>query len=986
MAASENDNVQEYRHGAKRPNNPPAGLASHGPDEADENLHYRFDPHLPPKLRFDQTGDADDLPDGLPELLQKATTEGLTEEEAQTIADALHGRQQPWLEWTDKRQKHDVEVQPTALHTHERVSAQAIIKSLEREDVQRNLFADPQLPYHEAVQFYQHDVDWTNRLILGDSLEVMSSLAHRENLAGQVQMIYLDPPYGINFRSNFQPKVTSASNRGRQKDLTREPEMVKAYRDTWKLGIHSYLDYLRDRLVLCRELLKDSGSIFVQIGEENLHLIRCLMDEVFGRENAVSTITFTKTSGFSSTYLSSVTDYIVWYAKDKENLKYNPLYRKKTPGDKGATKYRPVSTYGNLPNAQYGGDRNAVLGDLTSQGRTNTNQDFRYRGRIWNPSEGRHWMTVIEGMHRLAGSERVVVQGNRLRYVRFLDDFPIYPISNVWTDVGGIQDRTRGKMYVVQTTSLAVRRCMLMASDPGDLVLDPTCGSGTTAEVAEKWGRRWITIDTSRVALAIARQRMLTSTFPMFKTESANEHSDPGKGFIYKTVPHIKLSDIAKNDALDPIFEKHQPILDERLAAANNALSAVTDDLRRSLKTKLKQKQKAEGKRAITDADERRWRLPDDGETWEHWEVPFDTDEDWPDALKEAVTAYRTAWRKKMDEVNTAIAEGSEQEVLYDQPEVVKGVTRVSGPFTVEAVMPPEESLTGADSPIGGTPAPSDATFETNGSGPARPGPTDTANADSYLDKMTRLMAEDGVRFMNNEDVAFERLERTTGASYLHADGVWASENGADDARVAVSFGPEHGPVTGKQVEHAMREAFPRGYDAVVFAGFSFNDAAQVAIQEFGGQVDLHMAHIRPDVKMQDLLYRPKSEQLFTVFGLPRTTLHNTDDGFQIEMEGVDVYNPVKGQINATDASKVAAWFVDTDYDRRTFCISQAFFPKKKTWKKLQKALKGTIDKEQFAKLTGTTSLPFEAGEHNRAAVKVIDPRGNEVMRVHDLS
>jgi adenine-specific DNA-methyltransferase len=327
--------------------------------------------------------------------------------------------------------------------------------------------------------------------------------------------------------------------------------------------------------------------------------------------------------------------------------------------------------------------------------------------------------------------------------------------------------------------------------------------------------------------------------------------------------------------------------------------------------------------------------------------------------------------------MENAIAEGSEQEVLYDQPKKRSGVTRVSGPFTVEAVMPPEESLD--DSPISGGPESLESGFDSNGSD------QDAENADSHLDKMTHLMRKDGVRFMDNNELEFERLERTEGFTYLHAEGTW--ETGDEKERIAVSFGPEHGPVTGKQVERAMREAYPRGYDAVIFAGFSFDDTAQMAIQREDGEVKFHMAHVRPDVIMEDLLYSPTKEQIFTVFGLPRTQLRKTDDDkYQIEMEGVDVYNPVEGQIQATKAEKVAAWFIDSDFDGRTFCISQAFFPKKKTWKDLERALQGKVNEERFEKLTGTTSFRFNAGENECAAVKVIDPRGNEVMRVIDLS
>ncbi|MCS4191266.1 adenine-specific DNA-methyltransferase [Salinibacter ruber] len=992
MSSSDDDNVKEYRHDEKRTNNPPAGLASYADEGDDEKVHYNLDPHLPPKLRFDQTGEADELPDELPELLQKAVDEGLTEDEAQTIAKALQQKQDPWLEWTNKRQKEDVEVSPTALHTHERVSAQAIVRALKREDIQHNLFADPDLPYHEAVEFYEHDVDWTNRLILGDSLEVMSSLAHREDLAGEVQMIYVDPPYGIDYKSNFQPKTTSRSVSDTYSDLTREPEMVKAYRDTWRLGIHSYLDYMRDRLVICRELLKDSGSLFVQINDRNVHLIRSLLDEVFGRDNFVVTICFKKKSYQAAGSLAPVNDYILWVSKNKSKIKNKPLFRER-PFEGNVRKYNRIeSPYGEVRSSkrlsegeiktlrEKGWRLRRDDADITSQDPPSEPQPFDFQGSTYEPPPGRHWSQKYpERMKRLARAGRIRSTEDRLYAVKYWSDSPITPISNIWEKTAGAAN----PLYVVQTTTEAVKRCILMSTDPGDLVLDPTCGSGTTAFVAEKYGRRWVTIDTSRVAISLARQRLLTSTYPNYKIRE-EASNDPGDGFEYKTAPDVTLNSIAQNSAIDSIHKKYESELDDLLNRANDALSEVDDTIRHNLEQKLQQKQKEEGKRAITDADKRRWSLPAQGDSWDHWEVPFDTDDDWPAPLKEAVASYREVWKEKQDKIKTAIREGSEQQELYDQPKIETGVTRVSGPFTVEAVMPPEQSLSGDGSPIGGAPDPMETTFDVE----EKDGEADSKNADAYLEKMTHLMEKDGIRFMDNKELDFSRLERMEGATYLHAEGVWESGNGEE--RVAISFGPQHGPVTGKQAVEAMHEAHRRGYDAGVVAGFSFDDAAQTAVQK-GGKIDFHMAHIRPDVVMEDLLYRPEKEQIFTVFGLPRTSLQKTETGkFQIEMEGVDVYDPVKGQINATKGSKVAAWFVDTDYNGRTFCICQAFFPntpgRSGPWKDFKRDLSDRVDDDKLDQLSGTTSLPFEAGEHECAAVKVIDPRGNEVMRVLDLS
>jgi adenine-specific DNA-methyltransferase len=484
--------VEDFRHnGATRPNNPPAALAAEGRTPTVPRQSYAYSPRLDPVLRSDPTGRAD----ALPPLLEKATREILTPEEAALLAEALR-RQEPWLEWAGKRETPGFAVDPVALHIHERVSTQAILRAAARRDVTRDLFADPALPYAQAVKFYQHDMDWANRLILGDSLQVMASLAQRENFAGKVQMIYLDPPYGIRFGSNFQPETGKRSVTDREVDLTREPEMVRAYRDTWRLGVHSYLAYLRDRLIVARTLLRETGSIFVQIGDENVHRVRTLMDEVFGSESTVSTITIQKTGGATSEQIPNTLDYLLWYAKNKAELRYNQLFRLKEVGigHGSGARYDQTDDSG----------RSFQLTSLTSQ-RPPGSFEVAFQGKAWLPSGG-FWKTGIEGFRRIIGAERVRKAGSTLRYVRYLEDFPAYPITNLWSDTAGSPD----KVYVVQTSPLIVQRCILMTTEPGDLVIDPTCGSGTTAVIAEQWGRRWITIDTSRVAVAIARQRLLT--------------------------------------------------------------------------------------------------------------------------------------------------------------------------------------------------------------------------------------------------------------------------------------------------------------------------------------------------------------------------------------------------------------------------------------------------------------------------------------------
>ena len=672
----------------------------------------------------------------------------------QILAEALKNHS-PWLEWAGKQEAKSFAVDPVALHIHERVSAKAIVKVAERENVQRELFADPQQKYQEAVQSYQHDVDWTNRLILGDSLTVMSSLAQREDLAGKVQMIYIDPPYGIRFASNFQPTVFQRDVKEKEDDLTREPEQIKAYRDTWTLGIHSYLAYLRDRLIVAKKLLTDSGSIFVQISDENVHRVRSLMDEVFGSENFQAMINFRSMSPLGQKGIARVYDYIMWYAKDINQVKFRPIFFHRDLSEESEFSYldRYDGTYEKLQRSEIQALTSEGLlrifkrSVLTSSGYTpSCTYNFEYEGRIFSPLSRKSWRTNLEGMGRLSMAKRLLILGKNLYFRQYHNDFPLIQMENSWTDTAA--GFSESKRYVVETNPKIVERCILMTTDPGDLVLDPTCGSGTTAYVAENWGRRWITIDTSRVAVALARQRLLTGTFDYYKLKDESE--GVAGGFINKTVPHITLRSIAQNTALDPIFAKYEPILTEKLETLNRALEEVTSEIRTKLLSKLATKERYEGKKAVTDADRRRWQLPK--EAWQEWEVPFDTDPDWPPALSEALTNYREAFRAKMDEVNGCVAASSDGEELVDQPEVNRKKLRVSGPFTVEAVQPAEASLD-TDSPIGGEPEEDLDTFESDGV------EGEPINAEAYLDQMIRLLRNDGVRFPDDQVMKFAALD-----------------------------------------------------------------------------------------------------------------------------------------------------------------------------------------------------------------------------------
>ena len=634
-ASGDRSTVTSITYPARRKNIPPAGLEAHGRVREAPRVRYAYNPHLPPTLR---ASPEPTVTDRLPELLATARERALTADEADALADALR-RHEPWLEWSGKREKPWFEVEPVALHMHERVSTQAILRVLARQDVQRSLFADPQHAYAKAVQFYRHDVDWANRMILGDSLQVMASLSRREDLATKVQMIYIDPPYGIKFASNFQPQLGQREVKDRPQDLTREPEMVKAYRDTWTLGIHSYLAYLRDRLAMARDLLADSGSIFVQIGDENLHRVRCVMDEVFGPENAVVTIVFKKKGATTPT--APVNDYLLWYAKDRPNVKIIPLVDERSrPEDdpKFNTLISPLGEHRRIA----GLSSTAILDLLTKDHRwarvnfpvvsqhwhTLRSRDYVFQGNQKSCGSNRQWsFDVPLGLDRLAKSDRLFDSGGAsLGGVVYWQDRGSVPISNVWSDTKGEED----PIYAVQTAWKVVQRCLLMTTDPGDLVLDPTCGSGTTAYVAEHWGRRWITIDTSRVALALAKHRLLTAKFDYFRLRDLNaddvarnpdgswiaEVDDDGRPtqrqltFDCKTVPHVTLRSIARNTSLDPIFARHEPILKDALATLNRAVAAIDNDAKRKLVKKLVTRHREQGRRAVTDSDVRRWLLP----------------------------------------------------------------------------------------------------------------------------------------------------------------------------------------------------------------------------------------------------------------------------------------------------------------------------------------------------------------------------------------
>jgi adenine-specific DNA-methyltransferase len=897
-------NVGDYRHkDARRRNNPPAGIAPTYEVRERKVQHYAYDPHLDPQLQ-----------------------------------------------WAGKAERASFEVDVVSLHIHERISTRAILEAIRKPEPQIALFGETHLPLNQQIDFYQHDVNWANRLILGDSLLVMNSLLVKEGMAGKVQMIYVDPPYGIKYASNFQPRIGRRDVKDKDEDLTHEPEQIKAYRDTWQLGIHSYLTYMRDRLLLCRDLLCESGFVFVQINDENLHFVRSLLDEVFGHQNFVSQIAFITTTGRGGGFLDGVYDVLLCYTKDKDRAirKYRQLFKEMDEQD--VARYfqyldLPDGRIERLTPAYLRNGESALSGrrftlrDTSSQGESASGGlVYEFEGQPFRPPRGRHWSTTREGLDRLAYAGRLFKFDSQLRTKRYLDDISVTPMNNIWDDTqrGAFVDQ---KVYAVQTPDKVVERCILMTTDPGDLILDPTCGSGTAAHCAEKWGRRWITCDTSRVALAIARQRLMTARYEYY--ELADPGRGPAGGFVYETVPHVTLESIAKNAEIDAIAAKYQPQIDDVLAGLN----------------KLLRKQ------------------------WKEWEVPHQPETGWSEPATGAHEHFWALKREMRQEIDASIQRNAPQEVLYDRPRVRSGVVRVSGPFTVEAI-PVPAIADPSQSPI--------PQFEQT---EAVLRVADLAG--EYLTTMLNLLTQQGsILFPGGKRMNLQNL-RPLNVGVLHAEAE-AKQNGKA-ARVAISIGPEYGPVTAVQTDEAIRTARRSGYDVLVLAGFSIEAAAQAIVQETPiPGLTVHFANVAADALMQveeaqgnvSLLKTTRASQVFSVFGQPDVRVKAHKDGTWVaELRGVDIYDPITGEVQHTSGDDVAAWFLDTDYDGMTFHICQAFFPgDSDAWEKLQRALRAQIDPKAFERMRGTKSFPFEPGTHRRVAAKVIDFRGNEVIRVLKLN
>ena len=869
----------------------------------------------------------------------------------------------PQLVWRGKdiQDWSDLVVNAPPLYIQEKVHPKALIDDLLRQtkeqeyksgQIMADLFSDFNgIPKGvDKTEFYQHDQNWSNRMILGDSLQVMASLAEREGLRGKVQCIFFDPPYGIKFNSNFQWSTTSRDVKdGKTDHITREPEQVKAFRDTWRDGIHSYLTYLRDRLTVARDLLTESGSIFVQIGEENVHRIRVLLDEVFGDDNAIAMIPFKKTSALGGKTLDVVFDFILYYAKDRTKLKYRRQLM-----DTG------LDTYA-YPNVEIGiGQWHRLSAEerdqfkpetgrlfrtdnITSQsGGDKTNFPVSIDGKLLLPSSGSFWKTNEKGMGVLAKAGRLRAVGNTLTYTRYQEDFPARALNAWWDDT--IQSTFAAKsIYVVQTYTKVIQRCILMATDPGDLVLDPTCGSGTTATVAEQWGRRWITVDTSRVALALARARIMGARYPFFLLADSREgqikeaevtrmgpssqpvHGSIRHGFVYERVSHITLKSIANNSEIDVIWDKWQPKL---------------ESLRESLNAALKK-------------------------GFQEWEIPREADAKWSDATNKLHTEWWALRIARQQEIDKSIAAKAEFEFLYDKPYEDKKKVRVAGPFTVESLSP--HRVLGVDE--------NDELIDG-----VKEGSAEYEAKQSFPQMILDNLKTAGVQQAHKEDrINFIALTAWPGY-YVCAEGRYLE--GTVERKAGIFIGPEFGTVIKPDLVAAAKECGDAGFDVLIACAFNYD----VHSTEFSklGRIPVLKARMNADLHMADDLKNTGKGNLFVIFGEPDIDILPQKDGtIKVKVKGVDVFHPNTGEVRSDNADGIACWFIDTDYNEESFFVKHAYFlGANDPYSALKTTLKAEINQEAWESLHSDTSRPFPKPKNGRIAVKVINHLGDEVMKV----
>ncbi|EHH68145.1 site-specific DNA-methyltransferase [Gluconobacter morbifer] len=866
----------------------------------------------------------------------------------------------PQLVWRGKDEQDQAALSVSAppLYIQEKVHPQALIEDLKRqsrarvEDDAPDLFGDFNgLPDSQAkTEFYRHDQHWSNRMILGDSLQVMASLAEREGLRGKVQCIYFDPPYGIKFNSNFQWSTASREVKdGKIDQVTREPEQVKAFRDTWRDGIHSYLTYLRDRLTIARDLLNESGSIFIQIGSENVHRVRAVMDEVFGEENFIVDIIFQTTPYATSSYLPSVNDTILWYAKSAQKLKYRNIFKEKE--EIGSLHlYRSILADDgegvcSIDSSNERNPKRFRLVSLISPGAASTDEIFQFREKKYRAGNSSHWKIKFSNLERVSRASRIQKTKSSIQFRSFIGDFPISVRTNIWTDTitGSFTDN---KIYVVQTNAKVIERCIFMATDPGDLVLDPTCGSGTTAYVAEQWGRRWITIDTSRVALALARSRLMGARYPYYLLADSPEgqrkeaeitrsvpkshptHGNIKHGFVYERVPHITLKSIANNAEIDVIWEDFQARLEPLRVELNKTL----------------------------------------GQHWEEWEIPREAAADWPEEARKAHEAWWEQRIARQKEIDASIAAKADTEYLYDKPYEDRSKVRVSGPFTVESLSPHRMLAVGTD----------DQFFD-----PGKPtAPSRDPSVRDFVTMILTTLGEAGVQQGDKrERITFTSLDVWPG-KMLCAEGRFMESE--TERRAGILIGPEFGTVTKPDLTAAAREAGDAGFDVLISCAFAYEANAS----EFNslGRLKVLRARMNSDLHMQTDL--KSSGNLFVVFGEPDIGIEQTENGeIRVRIHGVDVFKPSTGEVVSGGPEDIALWMIDTDYNEESFFVRHAYFlGANDPYKALKTTLKAEIDEEAWTSLNSEVSRPFPKPETGRIAVKVINQFGDEVMKVFDIS
>jgi adenine-specific DNA-methyltransferase len=914
-----------------------------------------------------------------PELIWNGARITITDEQMKELAETgsltLSDAQLVWR-GKDRQDWSDLVVNVPPLYIQEKIHPKAIIDDLKRRTTEKreaetaapDLFADFNgIEPDQRAEFYQHDQHWSNRMILGDSLQVMASLAERESLRGKVQCIYFDPPYGIKFNSNWQVSTQSRDVKdGKQTDISREPEQVKAFRDTWKDEIHSYLTYLRDRLTAMRDLLTESGSVFVQIGDENVHRVRVVLDEVFGEKNFVSILVFKKTGGQSSGTISNVNDFIVWYAKSRTSLKTRTLFSKKVPGEEGATNYEWIEEENGVRRAMNSAERNGSVPlplnskilqpyPMFSDGPSQRDKPFNWRNMQFKPSSNAHWKTHGEGLARVAKADRFVAQGKTLRFINYLTDYDVTPLLNLWTDT-----QTSGfgadRVYIVQTLPKVIERCILLATDPGDLVLDPTCGSGTTAYVAEQWGRRWITIDTSRVALALARTRLMAARYPWYLLADSEEgrakeaalnqrphmdgpvYHDLRQGFVYERASHVTMGSIANNPLIDSIWEKWQAVLEPLRNDINRALGR--------------------------------------NESWEEWQIPRQLPAGTPAVAIESHAKWWDARIKRQREIDASIAARAKVEnveYLYDKPYTDNARVRVAGPFTVESLSPhrvlpaSEEELIDLLDAAEGKRSAADA---------------DLAGED-FATIVTDYLKSEGVKQQDKGGrITFETLMPWPGGKFIGASGTFIEGENGPERRAAILIGPEYGTVGRQDIVAAAREAVDARFDVLIACAFNF-DAHSSELGSLGS-LKILKARINPDMHMSEELKNTGRGNMFVVFGEPDVEV--IDDGgpeIRVKVNGVDVFDPNTGDIRSSDTKGIAAWFIDTDYNEESFFVRHAYFlGANHPYKSLKTALQADIDEDAWATLYSDTSRPFPRPTGRRIAVKVINHFGDEVMKV----